>query len=545
MAAARHFSTLRVSTRMHLLVGVSLIGLFVLCLSALFSMKEGMLIDRQKKTQSLVEAAIGVASHHYSLYKNGVISEDEAKNSARETLRNLRYDDGNYFFAIDERHQLILMPPKPASEGSSQYEVQDARGKHLFQEIVRVGKDGGGFVNYEFPKSGQSTPEPKLSYATAFVPWGWIIGTGIYIDDVNQSFHRHAVTLGGISIILLCCIAFVGWRISSSILGQLGGEPATAVEVMQKVAEGDLTLATVAPPGTLIGSLAEMVGSLRTLVGEIDKRANDLVDHAESIAAAAEQMSCAAESDSDATSSMASAIEQLTVTSSHISDSANETARDSTHAMELTSQGSQRVRNASESIQKIAQTVHGTSEIIGALEARANQVASIANVIKEIAAQTNLLALNAAIEAARAGEQGRGFAVVADEVRKLAERTSTATTEIEQMVAAIQTDTSGAVVAMDSALPAVQEGVRLAGETAESLRAIEAGAQRTLERIGDIANATREQSAASTAIAQQVEEIANRVEESSATMRTTAVSARELEFIAGNLKSLIARFRTL
>ena len=180
---------------------------------------------------------------------------------------------------------------------------------------------------------------------------------------------------------------------------------------------------------------------------------------------------------------------------------------------------------------------------IRALEERAKQVSSIANVIKDIAGQTNLLALNAAIEAARAGEQGRGFAVVADEVRKLAERTSSATLEIEQMITGIQNDTVGAVEAMSAALPEVQEGVELANSASESLQAIEDGARRTLERVGEVADATLEQSSASTSIAQRVEQIANMVEETTETIRGTAATAHELENIANNLKQQIGKFR--
>ena len=211
--------------------------------------------------------------------------------------------------------------------------------------------------------------------------------------------------------------------------------------------------------------------------------------------------------------------------------------------MSLADEGSHRVDQATHAIQKIANTVSEASNRIRALEERANQVSTIANVIKDIAGQTNLLALNAAIEAARAGEQGRGFAVVADEVRKLAERTALATTEIEQMINGIQTETVGAVDAMSAALPEVEQGVQLAGQASESLRSIEAGATRTLDRVGEVASATREQSAASTAIAQRVEEIAQMVDETTATIRGTAESATDLEHIAHDLMRQIDRFK--
>ena len=211
--------------------------------------------------------------------------------------------------------------------------------------------------------------------------------------------------------------------------------------------------------------------------------------------------------------------------------------------MRLAAEGTQRVQQASGAISKMSETVLGASTRIRALEGRISQVSSIANVIKEIAGQTNLLALNAAIEAARAGEQGRGFAVVADEVRKLAERTSSATTEIEQMIVGIQSDTGSAVEAMNAALPEVDEGVSLAASAAESLAAIENGATRTLERVNEIADATREQSAASTAIAQRVEDISNMVENTTKTIRGAAEAAVGLERIAGSLRDQVSHFR--
>ena len=216
---------------------------------------------------------------------------------------------------------------------------------------------------------------------------------------------------------------------------------------------------------------------------------------------------------------------------------------DSSEAVQLAGLGTTRVQLAAQSIQKISRTVSDASGRIHALEERARQVSSIANVIKEIAGQTNLLALNAAIEAARAGEQGRGFAVVADEVRKLAERTSLATTEIEHMIVGIQHDTVGAVGAMNAALPEVQEGVELAESATALLQSIESGARRTLERVGEVADATLEQSAASTSIAQRVEQIAGMVEETTESIRGTAATAHQLEGIAGNLKQQIGRFR--
>ena len=497
-----NFSALRVATRMQLLVALALIGLLALCLTALFQLKDSMTEDRKEKTRNLVEVGIGIITHHHKLVAAGKLSEADAKIAARDSLRALRYGKDDYFFGIETNGTYFLHGGNPTMEGQLKIDLKDTNGKFLIKELIAAAQAGGGFVDYWFPRAGQQKAEPKLGYAALFTPWNWVLGTGIYIDDIETEYKRSAMLLGGISLALLVLLSLVGWQVSSSILKQLGGEPATAADVMQRVAAGDLTASVGnAKPGSMLHALGEMVGSLRQMVSEINNDANRLVSNAEQIATASDEVASAAEQQADATSAMAAAIEELTVSSNHISDSASETARDSSEAVTLSGQGVQRVEQATQAIQKISTTVSDASERIRALEERAKQVSSIANVIKDIAGQTNLLALNAAIEAARAGEQGRGFAVVADEVRKLAERTSSATTEIEQMIVGIQHDTSGAVAAMSAALPEVQEGVELASSASASLLSIEEGARRTLERVGEVADATREQSTASTSIA--------------------------------------------
>ncbi|WP_306604349.1 methyl-accepting chemotaxis protein [Azonexus sp.] len=537
-------ANLRVATRIQLLIGLTLIGLLVLCLISLFQLKGSMLEDRKEKTHNLVEVAKGILEHHHKLATSGLLSTEAAQKAARDSLRDLRYGDKDYFFIIDTAGNYIMLGVNPAAEGQNRIETKDANGKFLVRELIATAQGGGGFVEYDYPRAGQEKAEPKLSYATLFGAWNWVIGTGIYIDDIDQKYKKSAVMLGGISLVLLTILVLFGYLVGSSVLRQLGGEPKEATEIMERVASGDLTASiSQAAPGSLLHALGGMVTSLRQMVGEINKDANHLVDNAEKIALASDDVASAAEQQSDATSAMAAAIEELTVSSNHISDSARDTSQDSIAAVELSGQGSARVDQASQAIQQISDTVSDASSRIHALEERARQVSSIANVIKDIAGQTNLLALNAAIEAARAGEQGRGFAVVADEVRKLAERTSLATTEIEQMIVGIQSDTVGAVEAMNAALPEVQQGVELAASASESLRAIEEGARRTLSRIGEVADATKEQSSASTSIAQRVEQIANMVEQTTDTIRGTAATAHQLQDIAVSLKQLISRFK--
>jgi methyl-accepting chemotaxis protein len=536
---------MKVSTRVNLMIGLTMVGLVVLSLAALFQLKDSMIEDRKTKIRNLVEYAHTQLAFYDAQTKAGTLTLEQAQSMAKDALRTVRYNEKEYFWLNDYHPISVMHPIKPELEGKDMTDNKDPTGKYLYQEFVKVVKaDGAGYVDYLWAKPGLAEPVPKLSYVKGYEPWQWIVGTGIYIDDVDDAFRNNAMLLGGVSVVLLAVLVVLGSLIRRSIVNQLGGEPAEAAAVMLRISEGDLT-ADVGKraKGSLLFTLGVMVTSLRELIREVSGSAVSLVNNAEHIRNVSCEVAEAAGRQSDATSAMAAAIEELTVSSSHISDSARETEQDSREAMNLASQGSQRVDQATAAIRKIAATVTDASGRIHALEERANQVSSIANVIKEIAAQTNLLALNAAIEAARAGEQGRGFAVVADEVRKLAERTSLATTEIEEMIQGIQGDTGGAVSAMNAALPEVEQGVQLAGDASESLGSIESGAERTLKRVGDVADATREQSAASTSISQRVEEIAQMVDETTATIRGTAETAQEVESIAQGLKRQIERFK--
>ncbi len=535
---------LRVLTRMRLLVALALLGLVALCAVSLANLRSSLMDDRKLQTKYLVESAQGVIEHFYKQSQAGTLAEADARKGATETLRAMRYAGNNYLFVVDNKSTYVLLPPKPEKEGTDASGLKDSNGKVIIQELVKAALAGGGFVDYLYPKAGETDPQPKLSYAAPFAPWGWVLGTGIYVDDVDREFRSIATILGGISATLLLVLGLFGWRVSASVTSQLGGEPREATAVMQRAAGGDLTTHLGnAPNGSMLAALGSMIGALRTMMGEINSGANQLVSNADHISRVSSQVADAALRQSDATASMAAAMEELTVSSSHISASALETEQNSQEAMRLAAEGSDRVGQASTAIRRMSETVTGASSRILALEERIGQVSSIANVIKEIAGQTNLLALNAAIEAARAGEQGRGFAVVADEVRKLAERTSSATTEIEQMITGIQSDTSSAVGAMNAALPEVDQGVTLAASAAEALQAIESGARQTLVRVREIADATREQSAASTSIAQRVEEISNMVESTSENIRGAADAAIGLERIAVGLKDQISRFR--
>ena len=540
----------KLRSRLIIVVGAAFLGMLVIVIGSAHDARASLVESRKQLIRSGVQGIYNIVAFYQNEEVAGRLSTDEAQRLAKEAIRRARYggEDGKteYYYAwtLDG---VGVAHVKAEFEGKNMLDkIKDGQGRYTIKDIIAaLVNQPEAFVEGGFTRPGGNVPLPKLLFVKKFEPWQWLVGTGVYMDDLNQVYWEQLMRLIGLSLIPTLLIGVLGIAISRSIFKEIGGEPALAAEVMRRVSEGDLTVRSPddAKPGSLLHMLGTMVSSLRYLVGEITRDSARLVRSASQINRASHEVSEAAVLQTDAHSAMAAAVQELTVSSTHISDSAGDTERDSQSAVELSGQGFERVRLAAGAMQEISHTVQDASDRIRELENRATHISSIANVIKDIAGQTNLLALNAAIEAARAGEQGRGFAVVADEVRKLAERTSTATTEIEQMIAGIQSDTVKAVGVMDAAIPEVAEGVRLASSASELLQAIEVGARRTLDRIGDVADATREQSSASTSIAQRVEQIAQMVEETAVAMRGTADTATELEGIANNLKGLVERFR--
>lgn len=535
--------------RLTLIVIAALLGMLTIGILSATNAKRALLESHKEQIRFGVQSAYNIVAGYQELEAAGKLSRDEAQRLAVEAVRQARYggEDGKAeYFYIWTLEGSNVTHAKAELKGQNMLgKIKDGQGRLTLDDMIASLKDAPeAYVDTSFPRPGGKEPLPKLQFVKKFAPWGWMIGTGVYLDDLDAAFRDKLVSQLLVALLPMLVIGGLSYLVARSVLHDIGGEPAAAAEVMRRVANGDLTTSLDnAPQGSLLHALGHMVGSLRQMVSQINKDAGTLVSNAERINAAATDVAKAAMEQSDATSAMAAAIEELTVSSNHISDNATDTEQYSREAVELSGQGTDRVRQATEAIQQISATVADASERIRALDERANQISSIAAVIKDIAGQTNLLALNAAIEAARAGEQGRGFAVVADEVRKLAERTSIATAEIEQMIAGIQGDTEGAVDAMSAALPVVEKGVELASSAAESLHGIESGARQTLDRISEVADSTREQSTASTSIAQRVEQIANMVEQTATTMQGTAEAARNLQGIATDLKQIVGKFR--
>jgi methyl-accepting chemotaxis protein len=320
-----------------------------------------------------------------------------------------------------------------------------------------------------------------------------------------------------------------------------------SVDVAEAIANGDLTRPVPRggsdEAGRLLSAFARMQDGLRTMVSASQQSARELARAAEDLTAAARQSSSASEAQSEAASGMAAAVEEMSVSIDQVRDHARDARGVAASAGEESRAGGQVVHSSAEEMRQVATAVNEAAGTIRELENYSNEISAIINVIREVADQTNLLALNAAIEAARAGEQGRGFAVVADEVRKLAERTSESTHTIANVIDKVQAGARRAAQEMEGGVARVNEGVNLAHQAGDSITGIQDGAERVVSAVADIGSALDEQATAAQEIARGVERIATMSEENSASVRQTTSAAERLHELAGELESSVARFR--
>jgi methyl-accepting chemotaxis protein len=360
---------------------------------------------------------------------------------------------------------------------------------------------------------------------------------------------REQVSSTKVNLTLIVAFALVvglsiGWWITRSINTPLQD----CQRFAQEIASGNL-MARIAPVGDdeiaqLGHSLDGMRGNLLEIIGTLRGNVATLSQSAAALSQSANDSAQGSQIQSEAASSMAASVEQLSVSIDQVGEHAHEAQGMAERSGSQSIEGGKIIHEAAGEITQIAQMVNANANTIKELENYSGQISTIIKVITDIADQTNLLALNAAIEAARAGEQGRGFAVVADEVRKLAERTTNSTQEISGMIAKIQQGTERAVQEMDAGLRKVNDGVRLAGRAGESITAIRDSADQVTQAVNDITHALGEQSAATRDIARRIEEVAQSAEANSANITAAADSASRLEKLARDLETITGRFKT-
>ncbi|PZU55849.1 MAG: methyl-accepting chemotaxis protein [Thauera sp.] len=384
----------------------------------------------------------------------------------------------------------------------------------------------------------------RVSLSDSDAWWGSVVSVPEDVITASANALRNtAIVMGIVSVLLTAGVLF-------ALLGAMTRPLETLADAMQALAGGEGDLTRRLPEtgsrdelGRVATSVNAFLGSLQRMFIEVRDQSHTLVGGIREVSDATSHIAGSSRSLAGTTGDNAATIEEITVSIGHIASHAN----DANGVMLDTHTASQRSGEAVRGMQTHMRDIAGSMETLAGsltgLAERSVQINGIVQVIREIADQTNLLALNAAIEAARAGEQGRGFAVVADEVRKLAERTSNATTEIRDMIAAMHSETDRAVESMNSTREAVESGVERAARVAEEIGGIEAGMQRAAERVREIAEATQEQSAATTALAQSAEQASEVVQNTDEAIQRTSATLSQIGRASDHLGELVGRFK--
>ncbi|WP_216352450.1 methyl-accepting chemotaxis protein [Aquaspirillum sp. LM1] len=378
---------------------------------------------------------------------------------------------------------------------------------------------------------------------------GEVAGLLVFTRDIQAT--RDAVqavifrNLAWMALILTLGSAVVLLAVQRA-LGQLGGDPAYAVQVAREIASGNLTVEIHSDSpraDTLLAAVKTMQTQLRDTVAEIQRSADTLGRDASQLAQLVRQASGALNEEVHSAEAIAAAVEQVSVSITSVNDSASQARATAQASGQLSREGGQIIDRSVQEVSRIADTVHRSSEMIENLVGQSDRISAVTAAIKDIADQTNLLALNAAIEAARAGESGRGFAVVADEVRKLAERTARSTQEISEIISLIQHSTHAALDTMQTEVRQVEEGVEFARQASTAIRQIENGSERVVDAISGISDMLREQSAASESMAGSVQRVAEMTERNSTTLHQVEHAASELAGLAQRLQQAVRHFR--
>lgn len=538
--------SMSISRRLWLILLVAVAMLVVLGLLMLRQIHGDLYQAKAEKTRHVVQTAAGVLAYYQGLEAAGTLTREAAQQQALQVVRALRYDQGDYFWINDLQPKMVMHPANPKLDGQDLSAIRDPDGFAVFNEMVALARSqGAGPVDYRWPKPGASEPVAKTSYIQLFKPWGWIIGSGVYIDDVQAEFARQLrdASLLGLGIALLMALLVV--LIARSIARPLQ----EAVQAMGNIASGesDLTRRLDTFGQDEITRLGEHFnrfnGKLQGVIGQLQGAAHALAESAGHVGDNAGSAQARSAQQSLQMDQVATAVNEVTYAVHDVAKHAEQAASEMRNAQTEVGQGQQAIHGSLQQIDRLSATIEQAVQVIRELAGHSTRIGGVLEVIRSIAEQTNLLALNAAIEAARAGEQGRGFAVVADEVRLLAQRTAQSTAEIQTMIEHLQGQSEAAVRAIDTSSEASRQTVEQAREAGARLDAINQALNNLGALNASIASATLQQS-------HVVEEINRNVTETAGLSQQTAEAARQssdagvaLAQLSVELEQLLRQFR--
>ncbi len=509
--------------KIFVLIACAVIGFLVLSVISALRNERLAVEGRQGQLVSAVQSAYNIAATYQAQAAAGALTDEQARRAAIDAIRAARYGgaDGKseYFYIWTNQGSTVMHPMHPEWTGKPMLgKLMDASGedglKHLL-DAVAADRSGRAFVSAMFPRPGQTQPVPKLQYGIKLDGWNWVVGSGVYMDDLDAMIRDGRITEAAIGLALLAILGGVGWLVARSVLRQIGGEPTEAMAVMEQVARGNLDAGVRhAAPGSLLHGLETMIAALRRTIEHVHVSTESIRTASDEIAIGNTDLSQRTEETASSLQQTSASLEQLTAT-------VQQTAESAQTASQLAGAASGTAARGGEVVEQVVATMNGIDE-------SSRRIADIIGTIDGIAFQTNILALNAAVEAARAGEQGRGFAVVASEVRSLAQRSADAAKEIKALIG--------------TSVERVESGSRLVVQAGSTMSEIVASVQRVTDIIGEISAATTGQSSQIAQINAAVSQLDQMTQQNAALVEESAAAAESLKQQAVNLSAAVGVF---
>ena len=549
---------LTIAKRLYMLVGLFFIGLAVMATAMNEQAAVNLKDQKSAELSSLVDAAVNVIKSKDEAVKAGKLTLEQAQQEAKEAVRFMRYRGQEYFWINDMASNMVMHAAKPSLEGKNLSGLKDANGVAIFPEFIKTVKaDGQGFVAYMWPKAGSDEPVDKLSYVKGYAPWGWIVGSGVYMDDFQAILWENTkltLLIGGLIIAVSLALA---WYTVGSILGPMG----SLKRAMLRLASNQ-TIEHVPAYGRKdeLGEMAAAVSTFREMNNErqrltteqeeaqknqaqrqeqIDNLINQFRTEAQhelqTVSANMSQMQSTAAKLTELSKATAIRSEQVQSSANLASSNVQTVAAASEEFAASISEIGRQVDQATQAVNTAMVTTGGANDRVGSLAQAAQQIGDVISLIRDIAEQTNLLALNATIEAARAGEMGKGFAVVASEVKELANQTSKATEQISEQVNTIQNETQEAVQAIEEIGTTIEQ---VNSFTASISEAVQQQNHATVE----INNSIQEAASGTSSVSHDISVVSGAVNDTNSVVDEVASVASEVSRCANGLNETVDQF---
>src|SRR5690554_1028433 len=537
---------IRIEHRIWIINLLAVVGMLLMLLVAVKQQYKEMERMKLHEISHLVDVAEGVMIDYQQRVKAGEMTEKAARAALLERVSAMTYGQYKDYVWVHDAQMNMLAHPSPKLRGKNLGELKDVNGKQFFRMLNEEAlATGDSYMPYYWNRPGSELPQPKITYVRYNAEWDWLIGTGVYVDDIDALFMDSLKTLGAISFVVLLLLMLVGWLITNSITRPLDA----TVKAMREIGTGDGDL-TVRLSEQGRDEVMELAKYFNVFTNKIQSLVTEVKNSVESVAAAANQMSATSEQaaynqtrQAQETDQVATAMNEMSASFLDVARNAGDASNAATDTDKSTADGRKNVELASAAITHLAEQINQSTEVIHQLSEDSSNIGTVLDVIRSVSEQTNLLALNAAIEAARAGEAGRGFAVVADEVRSLASRTHESTEEINRMVTQLQARAEQAVTVMAASIKETEQTVNAVESTTGSLNSIAGAVGHIRDMNHQIASAAEQQAAVAEEINHNIVRLVQLSEENASATEQTRVSSTDLATLSDRLQNQVGQFK--